>query len=47
MNSFSIWNRFGRIDFIGNVDLTEVDLNRHVKINHRSVELYEDLMDGE
>ena len=42
VKDFSIWNEFGRIDFIGETDLTQVDLKRDINITERSIQVYQE-----
>lgn len=40
VNNFTIYNKFGKIEFIGEIDLTDVDLQEAVTIGNREVEVY-------
>ncbi len=40
VSNFSIFNKYGRIKFIGDTDLTEVDLSEAVEIKECEVKVY-------
>jgi len=40
VDGFSMWNKEGKIEFMGRVDLRGVDLDQVVSIGHRLVEVY-------
>ena len=41
IKDFCIFNQHGKVEYFGNTDLTSVNLKQDIKINHKSVELYE------
>jgi hypothetical protein len=40
VDGFSVWNKWGKIEFMGRVDLRGVDLDFVISIGHRLVEVY-------
>jgi len=40
VDGFSVWNKWGKVEFLGRVDLRGVDLDFVISIGHRLVEVY-------
>ena len=42
VKNFRVWNEFGEVEFLGETDLTDVDLGDVITITLKSVEVYDD-----
>ena len=42
IDNFSVFNEFGRIDFLSPVDLRDQDIERAISIKHKKIEVYPD-----
>ena len=42
VKKFSVYNQFGKIEFLENVDLTELNIDKIISIDNKAISLYQD-----